>query len=147
MRAPRMMPLPSPFPTHCLHATAAPNPVEGRQWHAFKTSIYTPPPSGKLAGSGTHALLCGLPPPHLHRPSLHAPPQPLPPPCFPACLLSQLANDLEPVVDLMSELPENHQRYWGHDPGLSINETLAALTEVSVRVVVEVKLVGFHGEG
>lgn len=59
----------------------------------------------------------------------------------------QLVNELDTGLDVLGSLNDMSRRAWGHDPGLTINQTLAQLVNPRVNLVVNVKLVGFHGDG
>lgn len=49
--------------------------------------------------------------------------------------------------DYLGTLPDAERVAWSHDLGLSINETLAALSEGRMPIKVDVKLIGFAGDG
>lgn len=49
--------------------------------------------------------------------------------------------------DYLGEVPDAQRVAWSQDLGLTINETLAALADGRVPIRVDVKLVGFAGDG
>eukprot|EP00878_Enallax_costatus_P035101 GHUV01039077.1.p1 GENE.GHUV01039077.1~~GHUV01039077.1.p1 ORF type:complete len:332 (+),score=22.17 GHUV01039077.1:218-1213(+) len=50
-------------------------------------------------------------------------------------------------IDYLGQLTDSQRTAWSHDIGYTINQTLQALTEVKVEIIVNVKLVGFGGDG
>lgn len=57
--------------------------------------------------------------------------------------MSQLLIDR----DYLGDVPDNQRVAWGQDLGLSINGTLTAMQQMKVPITVDVKLVGFAGDG
>lgn len=49
--------------------------------------------------------------------------------------------------DYLGELTDAQRVAWSHDLGLTVNETLAALGDGRVPIRVDVKLIGFAGDG
>jgi hypothetical protein len=60
---------------------------------------------------------------------------------------AQLIADLDASHDILGALTDSQRRNWARDPGLTINQTAALLQQPKVKLVVNVKLIGFHGEG
>ncbi|KIY96704.1 hypothetical protein MNEG_11260, partial [Monoraphidium neglectum] len=61
--------------------------------------------------------------------------------------MTEIARRLPPAGDAFDSLTEGQRGAWTHDLRLSAAETLAALAAPKVSVTVDVKLVGFDGEG
>lgn len=49
--------------------------------------------------------------------------------------------------DYLGDATDHLRVAWSHDLGLPINATLAALQQLPVPITVDVKLVGFAGDG
>eukprot|EP00882_Tetradesmus_deserticola_P023178 GHRQ01025216.1.p1 GENE.GHRQ01025216.1~~GHRQ01025216.1.p1 ORF type:complete len:133 (+),score=13.58 GHRQ01025216.1:110-508(+) len=61
--------------------------------------------------------------------------------------LKQFVGSVPAGRDYLGEMTEAQRTAWSHDLGYSINETLQALSEARVPITVDVKLVGFAGDG
>lgn len=59
----------------------------------------------------------------------------------------QFAAQIPLGTDYLGQLSDQQRTAWSHDIGYTINETLQALTEVKTEIAVDVKLVGFSGDG
>ncbi len=66
--------------------------------------------------------------------------------CIHCLSSSQAVEHTDRLVDVLDQMTDSEKRAWSHDPGLTINETLNELRSPKVHLVVNVKLVGFHGE-
>ena len=60
---------------------------------------------------------------------------------------SQVAKDPLGELDSFSTLPTEQQSVWEKDDGRTLHQTVASLKKLEVQYVVDVKLVGFDGEG
>ena len=49
--------------------------------------------------------------------------------------------------DYLGDVPDHQRVSWGQDLGLNINQTLEAMNQLRVPITVDVKLVGFAGDG
>lgn len=59
----------------------------------------------------------------------------------------QWASQLLIDRDYVGDMPDQQRVGWGQDLGLSINQTLTAMQLLKVPITVDVKLVGFAGDG
>jgi hypothetical protein len=59
----------------------------------------------------------------------------------------QWASQLLTDRDYLADVPAHQQVSWGQDLGLNINQTLTAMQSLKVPITVDVKLVGFAGDG
>ncbi|WIA30987.1 hypothetical protein OEZ86_001032 [Tetradesmus obliquus] len=61
--------------------------------------------------------------------------------------LRQFVTGVPAGKDYLGHMSDAQRTAWSHDLGYSINETLTALSEARVPITVDVKLVGFAGDG
>uniref|UniRef100_A0A383W0V6 DUF7906 domain-containing protein n=1 Tax=Tetradesmus obliquus TaxID=3088 RepID=A0A383W0V6_TETOB len=61
--------------------------------------------------------------------------------------LRQFVTSVPAGKDYLGHMSDAQRTAWSHDLGYSINETLTALSEARVPITVDVKLVGFAGDG
>jgi hypothetical protein len=61
--------------------------------------------------------------------------------------IEQWAAQLLTDRDYLGDMPDGQRVAWGQDLGLSINGTLTAMQQLKVPITVDVKLVGFAGDG
>ncbi|WIA11081.1 hypothetical protein OEZ85_011230 [Tetradesmus obliquus] len=61
--------------------------------------------------------------------------------------LRQFVTGVPAGKDYLGHMSDAQRTAWSHDLGYSINETLEALAEARVPITVDVKLVGFAGDG
>lgn len=59
----------------------------------------------------------------------------------------QWASQLLTDRDYLGDTPDHQRVGWGQDLGMSINQTLTAMQLLKVPITVDVKLVGFAGDG
>lgn len=59
----------------------------------------------------------------------------------------QWAAQLLTDRDYLGDMSDSQRVAWGQDLGLSINGTLTAMQQLKVPITVDVKLVGFNGDG
>jgi hypothetical protein len=62
-------------------------------------------------------------------------------------LLLQFVTSIPSGKDYLGHMADAQRTAWSHDLGYSINETLQALSEARVPIIVDVKLVSFAGDG
>jgi hypothetical protein len=61
--------------------------------------------------------------------------------------LLQFVTSITSGKDYLGHMGDAQRTAWSHDLGYSINETLQALSEARVPIIVDVKLVSFAGDG
>eukprot|EP00879_Flechtneria_rotunda_P007305 GHRR01007663.1.p1 GENE.GHRR01007663.1~~GHRR01007663.1.p1 ORF type:complete len:735 (+),score=144.94 GHRR01007663.1:731-2935(+) len=61
--------------------------------------------------------------------------------------IRQFVSQIPVHKDYLGEMTDSQRISWSGDLGYSVNETLKALTEVKLKIRVDVKLVGFAGDG
>lgn len=68
-------------------------------------------------------------------------------PPTPPTTTQQWASQLLTDRDYLGDAPDSQRVGWGQDTGYNINETLMAMNQLKVPITVDIKLVGFAGDG
>jgi hypothetical protein len=71
----------------------------------------------------------------------------LPPTLPPTLSAPQWASQILTDRDYLGDLSDHLRVAWSHDLGLSVNSTVGAMSQLAVPIQVDVKLVGFAGDG
>ena len=59
----------------------------------------------------------------------------------------QAVKTLPVARDILGDMGDSMRMQWSHDLGLTINQTIDLIKEPKVPITVDVKLVGFNGDG